>query len=80
MRHTEYTASVKQDHNGFFDDGHGHEAFQRIKSTKPRLSEKMGAVSGFQGKTDFDLHRERRRKDNKPTRHARIEIWEDANA
>lgn len=45
----------------------------RIQSTKPRLSELLGGPSTFEGKTDFDVKQERRRKDHKPVRHARIE-------
>lgn len=45
----------------------------RIQSTKPRLSETQGASTLFEGKTDFQVNQERRRKEHKPVRHARTE-------
>lgn len=47
----------------------------RIQSTKPRLSELQGGSTLFNGKTDFEVSQERRRKDHKPVRHARPE-WD----
>lgn len=43
----------------------------RIQSAKPRLSETHGASTMFAGKTDFEVGQARRRKENKPVRHAR---------
>jgi hypothetical protein len=40
----------------------------RIQATKPRLSELRGGPSTFEGKTDFDVMQERRRKEHKPLR------------
>lgn len=40
----------------------------RIQSTKPRLSELRGGPSTFEGKTDFEVMQERRRKEHKPVR------------
>lgn len=45
----------------------------RIQSTKPRLSELRGGPSTFEGKTDFEVMQERRRKEHKPLRLPRTE-------
>lgn len=43
----------------------------RTTSTKPRLSENQGASTLFEGRTDFEVQQERRRKEHKPARRPR---------
>ncbi|ADV35668.1 hypothetical protein phiIBB-PF7Ap08 [Pseudomonas phage phiIBB-PF7A] len=45
------------------------------KSTKPRLSEIQGASTLFEGRTDFEVSQQRRRKEHKPDRRPRA-TWD----